>query len=211
MASFPLRLIVGLGNPGPEHALTRHNAGFWFVDALARAHGGRFQRKYGGELARIRIGEQDLELFKPMTYMNRSGLAIRSVADYFRIPPEQTLVAHDELDLPVGTVRLKSGGGAGGHNGLRDTIAHRGDAFWRLRFGVGHPGSKDEVIDYVLRRAPREEEERIIECVGQAVAIFPKMLADGPEKTMNALHRKKEEKEISHENTRKDTKEDKGD
>jgi peptidyl-tRNA hydrolase, PTH1 family len=195
MASFPLRFIVGLGNPGPEYALTRHNAGFWFVDALARVHGGHFrdQRKYGGELARIRIGDHELELFKPMTYMNRSGLAIRSVAEYFRIPLEQTLIAHDELDLPVGTVRLKSGGGAGGHNGLRDTIAHLGDAFWRLRFGVGHPGNKDEVTDYVLRRAPREEEEQIIECVGQAVEMFPKLLADGPEKTMNALHRKKDD------------------
>lgn len=208
MASFPLRLIVGLGNPGPEHALTRHNAGFWFVDALAREHAGRFLRKYGGELARIRIGEQDLELFKPLTYMNRSGLAIRSVAEYFRIPPEQTLVAHDELDLPVGIVRLKSGGGAGGHNGLRDTITHLGDAFWRLRFGVGHPGNKDEVIDYVLRRAPRAEEEQIIRCVGEAVEIFPRLLAEGPEKTMNALHRKKEES--SHENTRKDTNKDNG-
>jgi PTH1 family peptidyl-tRNA hydrolase len=193
MAAFPLRLIVGLGNPGPEHALTRHNAGFWFVDALARAYDGHFreQRKYQGELARIRIGEHELDLFKPMTYMNRSGLAIRSVVDYFQIPLDATLVAHDELDLPVGTVRLKFGGGAGGHNGLRDTIAHLGDEFWRLRLGVGHPGSKPEVIDYVLRRAPREDEDAIIECVAQAVDAMPLLLEKGPERAMNQLHTRK--------------------
>lgn len=193
MATFPLRLIVGLGNPGPEHVLTRHNAGFWFADALARAHDVRFreQRRYQGELARIRLGEQDIELFKPLTYMNRSGLAIRTLADYLKISPAETLVAHDELDLPVGTVRLKFGGGAGGHNGLRDTIAHLGDEFWRLRFGVGHPGSKAEVIDYVLRRAPREEEEAIVDSVGEALAILPALLAEGPEKAMNRLHTKK--------------------
>jgi PTH1 family peptidyl-tRNA hydrolase len=193
MPAFPLRLIVGLGNPGPEHALTRHNAGFWFVDALARAYGGHFreQRKYQGDLARIRIGEHALELFKPMTYMNRSGLAIRSVVDYFQIPLDATLVAHDELDLPVGTVRLKFGGGAGGHNGLRDTIGHLGEEFWRLRLGVGHPGSKQEVIDYVLRRAPREEEDAIIECVAQAVDVLPLLLEKGPEHAMNQLHTRK--------------------
>ncbi len=194
MATTPLRLLVGLGNPGPEHALTRHNAGFWFVDALARAHGGHFRehRKYQGELARIRIGERELELLKPMTYMNRSGLAIRSVADYFRIAPAEIMVAHDELDLPVGAVRMKFGGGAGGHNGLRDTITHLGDEFWRLRIGVGHPGNKDEVIDYVLRRAPRAEEEAIIQCVAEAVDVMPLVLAEGSEKAMNRLHRKRE-------------------
>src|SRR5262245_59619052 len=193
MATFPLRLIVGLGNPGTEHALTRHNAGFWFLDALARAHGGRFRahRKHQGELARIRIVEQELELFKPLTYMNRSGLAIRSVVEYLRIPVAEILVAHDEIDLPVGTVRLKFGGGAGGHNGLRDTIAHMGDEFWRVRLGVGHPGSKTEVIDYVLRRAPREEEAAIIGCVAQAIDVMPLLLEKGPERAMHQLHTKK--------------------
>ncbi len=196
MAAFPLRLIVGLGNPGPDHALTRHNVGFWFVDALAHASGGRFRehRKHQGEIARIRIGEQEIGLVKPLTYVNRSGLAIRSIADYFRIAAGEMLVVHDELDLPVGTVRLKRGGGAGGHNGVKDTIAHIGDDFWRLRVGIGHPGTKAEVIDYVLRRAPAEEEEAIIECVAAAVEIMPLLISAGAEKAMNKLHREKEGK-----------------
>lgn len=191
MSTFALRLIVGLGNPGPEHALTRHNAGFWFADALARQHGGRFraQRRFQGEGAKVRVGAHELEVFKPLTFMNRSGLAVRSLIDYREIEPSQVLVAHDELDLPVGTVRLKFGGGAGGHNGLRDVIAHLGDQFWRLRFGVGHPGNKDEVIDYVLRRAPANEENQIIERVGDAVAIMPVLLEKGPDYAMNQLHR----------------------
>jgi PTH1 family peptidyl-tRNA hydrolase len=190
MAAFPLRLIVGLGNPGPEHALTRHNVGFWFVDALAHATDARFreQRKHQAELARIKIAEHEITLLKPLTYMNRSGLAIRSVAEYYRITPGEILVVYDELDLPVGTVRLKRGGGAGGHNGVTDTIAHIGDDFWRLRVGIGHPGNKAEVIDYVLHRAPREEEEAIIDCVAAAVDIMPMLLSAGAEKAMHKLH-----------------------
>jgi PTH1 family peptidyl-tRNA hydrolase len=190
MAAFPLRLIVGLGNPGPEHALTRHNVGFWFVDALAHATEARFRehRKHQAELARIRIAEHELILVKPQTYVNRSGLAIRSVAEYYRVAPGEILVVYDELDLPVGAVRLKRGGGAGGHNGVKDTIAHIGDDFWRLRVGIGHPGNKAEVIDYVLHRAPQEEEEAIIDCVAAAVDIMPMLLSAGAEKAMNKLH-----------------------
>jgi PTH1 family peptidyl-tRNA hydrolase len=193
MAAFPLRLVVGLGNPGPEHALTRHNAGFWFVEGLARAYDGRLRehRKHQAELARVEISHQEILLVRPLTYVNRSGLAIRSVADYYHIAPEEMLVAYDELDLPVGTVRLKRGGGAGGHNGVKDTIAHMGEDFWRLRIGIGHPGSKDEVIDYVLRRAPEEEEHAILECVIAAVEIMPMLIKDGPDKAMNKLHGKK--------------------
>ncbi len=192
MAAFPLRLIVGLGNPGPEHSLTRHNAGFWFVDALADVHEGRFRehRKHQAELARITIGAQEVLLAKPLTYMNRSGLAIRSVTDYLLIKAEEMLIAHDELDLAVGTVRLKRGGGAGGHNGLKDTIAHIGEDFWRLRLGIGHPGDKDEVIDYVLRRAPTEEQEALLECVAAAVEIMPVLISAGADKAMNKLHKK---------------------
>lgn len=190
MAAFPLRLIVGLGNPGPEHALTRHNVGFWFVDALAHVTDARFRmhRKHQAEMTRIKIADHELLLVKPQTYVNRSGLAIRSVAEYHRVSPGEMLVAYDELDLPVGTVRLKRGGGAGGHNGVKDTIAHIGDDFWRLRIGIGHPGNKSEVIDYVLRRAPTEEEEAIIECVAAAVEIMPLLLSAGAEKAMNKLH-----------------------
>jgi PTH1 family peptidyl-tRNA hydrolase len=190
MAGLPLRVIVGLGNPGPEHQVTRHNAGFWLVDLLARRHGGEFRdyRKYSGETARVTISGQDLILLKPTTYMNRSGLSIRQVSDFFKIVPDDILVAHDELDLPVGSVRLKSGGGHGGHNGLRDAIAHIGESFWRLRLGIGHPGNKAEVIDYVLTRAPRVEEDHILEAVSMAADAVPLMLEQGAERAMTKLH-----------------------
>ena len=190
MAGLPLRIVVGLGNPGPEHQLTRHNAGYWFVDVLARRHGGEFRdyRKYSGETARIAIGAQELILLKPTTYMNRSGLSIRQLSEFFKIPAEEILVAHDELDLPVGSLRLKFGGGHGGHNGLRDAIAHVGDRFWRLRIGVGHPGKKADVIDYVLTRAPRPEEDLILAAVGNAADCMPLLLEQGAERAMSKLH-----------------------
>src|SRR5262245_66679384 len=169
MGTSPLRFIVGLGNPGPEHAFTRHNAGFWFVDALARAHGGQFreQKRYQGELARIGIAGEDLDLFKPMTWMNRSGIAVRSLIDYFQVPAQQVLVAHDELDLPLGTVRLKLGGGAGGHNGLKDNMTHIGPEFWGMRVGMGHAGERCQVFDYVLRLEWDAEEDVMIRCYGR--------------------------------------------
>jgi peptidyl-tRNA hydrolase, PTH1 family len=190
MAGLPLRIIVGLGNPGPEHLVTRHNAGFWFVDLLARRHGGEFRdyRKYSGETARISLSGQEIVLLKPTTYMNRSGLSVRQLSDFYKISPEDILVAHDELDLPVGSVRLKQGGGHGGHNGLRDTIAHIGETFWRLRLGIGHPGNKAEVIDYVLTRAPRAEEDLILEAVGTAADCMPLLLEQGAERAMTRLH-----------------------
>jgi PTH1 family peptidyl-tRNA hydrolase len=190
MAGLPLRIIVGLGNPGPEHQVTRHNVGFWFVDLLARRHGGEFRdyRKYSGETARVAIDGQDLVLLKPTTYMNRSGLSVRQISDFYKIAPDDILVAHDELDLPVGSVRLKKGGGHGGHNGLRDTIAHIGENFWRLRLGIGHPGNKAEVIDYVLTRAPRVEEDLILEAVATAADSVPLILEQGAERAMTKLH-----------------------
>ena len=190
MAGLPLRIIVGLGNPGPEHLVTRHNAGFWFVDLLARRHGGEFRdyRKYSGETARIAIAGQEILLLKPTTYMNRSGLSVRQLSDFFKIQPEEILVAHDELDIPVGSVRLKHGGGHGGHNGLRDTIAHIGDEFWRLRLGIGHPGKKSDVIDYVLTRAPRPEEDLILDAVSTAADCLPLLLEQGAERAMTRLH-----------------------
>jgi PTH1 family peptidyl-tRNA hydrolase len=190
MAGLALRIIVGLGNPGPEHLVTRHNAGFWFVDLLARRHGGEFRdyRKFSGETAKINIEGQEIVLLKPTTYMNRSGLSIRQLSDFYKIKPEDILVAHDELDLPVGTVRLKQGGGHGGHNGLRDTIAHIGETFWRMRLGIGHPGNKAEVIDYVLTRAPRAEEDLILDAVGTGVDSIALLLEQGAERAMTRLH-----------------------
>lgn len=196
MAGTPLQIIVGLGNPGPEHRLTRHNAGFWFADALAEKCGGQFRghARYQGEIARIELGGSERMLLKPHTYMNRSGLAIRALADYLKVEPAQILVAHDELDLPPGTARFKFAGGPGGHNGLRDTIRHLGADFWRLRLGVGHPGDKSLVIDYVLRRAPPEEERLIESAVADAVDALQIFVEDGAEKAMNGLHGKKEER-----------------
>jgi PTH1 family peptidyl-tRNA hydrolase len=193
MAGTPLKLIVGLGNPGPEHLLTRHNAGFWFVDALADRLGGRFRShtRFHGDIARVSLCGQEVMLLKPTTYMNRSGLAIRAVFDYMKLEPADILVAHDELDLPVGTVRFKLGGGHGGHNGLRDAITHVGSDFWRLRIGIGHPGDRAQVIDYVLHRAPAEEEEKIMASIGEALDGLQVFLEQGAERAMNRLHGKK--------------------
>lgn len=193
MPGTPLKIIVGLGNPGPEHLLTRHNAGFWLVDALASRLGGSFRShaKFLGDICRVQYCGCDITLLKPTTYMNRSGLSVRALADYIKVEPAEILVVHDELDLPVGDVRFKLGGGAGGHNGLRDTIKHIGPDFWRLRIGVGHPGDKSEVIDYVLRRAPKEEEEKILASIDQALQALPTFLEQGAERAMNELHRKK--------------------
>jgi PTH1 family peptidyl-tRNA hydrolase len=190
MAGLPLRVIVGLGNPGPEHQVTRHNAGFWFVDVLARQHGGEFRdyRKFSGEIARVTISGQELILLKPTTYMNRSGLSVRQVSDFYKIAPDDILVAYDELDLPVGSIRLKQGGGHGGHNGMRDIIAHIGESFWRLRLGIGHPGNKADVIDYVLSRAPSQEEDLIMDAVAQAADAMPVILEQGAERAMTKLH-----------------------
>src|SRR5690606_14438000 len=133
----------------------------------------------------------DLTLLKPMTYMNRSGLAIRALTDYLKVDTAQVMVVHDELDLPVGEARLKFGGGAGGHNGLRDTITHIGPDFWRLRLGIGHPGDKSQVLDYVLRRAPEAEQNEILEAVARSLDALEVFLTQGAEKAMNGLHGKR--------------------
>ncbi len=179
MAGTEIQIIVGLGNPGPEHGLTRHNAGFWFVDALARAHGAQFRAhsRYQGEVARVEVGGRDLTLLKPQTYMNRSGISVRALVDYTKAPISEVLVVHDELDLPPGTARLKFGGGHGGHNGLRDTITHCGADFWRLRIGIGHPGDRDQVIDYVLQRAAPADEEAIVASIGASLEVLPTFAA----------------------------------
>jgi peptidyl-tRNA hydrolase, PTH1 family len=190
MAGYPLKLVAGLGNPGPEYARTRHNAGFWLVDELARRHGGSFRSegKHQAELARVRIGDDEVWLVKPMTFMNRSGGPLSSVLSFYKFTPAQMLVAHDEIDLPSGTVRLKEYGGHGGHNGLRDIIAAQGDEFWRLRIGVGHPGTKNEVVDFVLTRAGAEEQRAIDETIVAGADAIEQMLRDGTQIAMNKLH-----------------------
>ncbi len=193
MSGTPIKIIVGLGNPGPEHVLTRHNAGFWFVDALAAKLGGRFRShtRFQGEICRVALNGTEVTLLKPATYMNRSGLAVRALSDYLKVTPSETLVVHDELDLPVGEARFKLGGGHGGHNGLRDTITHIGADFWRLRLGIGHPGDRSQVIDYVLYRAPKEEEEKILLSIAASLDALQIFVEQGAEKAMNALHGKK--------------------
>jgi peptidyl-tRNA hydrolase, PTH1 family len=186
----PLKLVVGLGNPGPEYARTRHNAGFWFVDELARRGGGAWRResRHQCELARVRLEGNELWLAKPTTYMNHSGAAAHSVAAFYRIEPPEVLVVHDDIDLPPGVARLKQGGGHGGHNGVRDVIAQLGADFWRLRIGVGHPGSSDQVVDAVLDRATAAEQQLIDAALERAHAALPQLLREGAQPAMNHLH-----------------------
>ena len=191
--SFDIKLIVGLGNPGPKYSETRHNAGFWFVEDLAGLYRERFlpERHFHGEVARIHVDGRDIWLLKPETYMNRSGLAVVSLASFYKIRPDQILVAHDEIDLKAGTARLKSGGGHGGHNGLRDIISHLGTKdFQRLRIGVDHPGSKDLVVDYVLKRPDSKDRQAIEDAIADALRVMPKIAVGDWERAMHQLHTK---------------------
>jgi PTH1 family peptidyl-tRNA hydrolase len=192
MPALPLRLVVGLGNPGERYARTRHNAGFWLVDELARRHGGTFrlEARHQAELARVSIDSHEVWLVKPQSFMNRSGAPVQSVAGFYRVPVSEILVAHDDLDLATGTLRLKEAGGHGGHNGLRDCIATLGEAFWRLRIGIGHPGEKSGVVDFVLMKPALDEERELLGSIGKAADIVPVLLADGAQKAMNRLHQK---------------------
>ncbi len=186
-----LKLIVGLGNPGAEYLRTRHNAGFWFVDALVAAQGERFgfEGKLHGETCRVRIGATPVWLLKPATFMNKSGIAVAAALRYYKIAPEECLVAHDDLDLPPGTVRLKFDGGHGGQNGLRDIFAHLGHGrFHRLRIGIGHPGHKDKVTPWVLGRPSAADEEAILVAIGRALGVLPLAVAGQFDKAMQQLH-----------------------
>jgi len=193
-ARSAFRLVVGLGNTGARYSGTRHNAGFWYVDGLAERFGETFRadRKAYGELARVAAGGRDVRLLKPTMLMNRSGQAVAAVANFHKIPPDAILVAHDDLDLSPGTVRVKFGGGHGGHNGLRDIAAKVGTAqFWRLRIGVGHPGHRDGVIDYVLTKPSPEDRRAIDDAVERALDETDHLIADGDlEAAMNTLHTK---------------------
>ncbi len=192
--TIDLKAIIGLGNPGPKYTETRHNAGFRFVEQLARAHGGSFRQesKFHGELTDCFIEGAKYWCLKPQTFMNLSGQAVRALLSFYRIEPQQILVAHDEIDLPPGDVRLKFGGGHGGHNGLRDIISHLGTKeFHRLRIGVGHPGRKEQVVGYVLRSAPREEQALIDDSIDRALAVMPQLARGELDRAMQTLHTKR--------------------
>jgi PTH1 family peptidyl-tRNA hydrolase len=193
--SSRIQLIVGLGNPGAKYEPTRHNAGFWFVEELARKYGGGFkiENKFHGEACKIRLDGEEVWLLKPTTFMNKSGQAVAALANFYKIEPEAILVAHDELDLPPGEARLKKGGGHGGHNGLRDTIAQLGNNkdFQRLRIGIGHPGHSSQVTGYVLGKAPPDEQRLMEQAIDNALDVMSLALAGEMEKAMNRLHSKR--------------------
>ena len=186
-----LRLIVGLGNPGPEHARTRHNAGFRLVDALADRAGGRFgiEAKLFGETAKIEVGGRPVWLLRPATFMNLSGKSVAAALRYWKIEPEQALLAHDELDLPPGVARLKFDGGHGGQNGLRDTIKLLGHGrFHRLRIGIGHPGHKDRVVSWVLGRPGSDDDILINRAIDDAIDVLPLAVRGDFSEAMKRLH-----------------------
>jgi peptidyl-tRNA hydrolase, PTH1 family len=190
-----LRLIVGLGNPGAEHTRTRHNAGFWFIDALASKYGARFglESKLHGETAKVSIGGQNVWLLKPATFMNLSGRSVSAALRYWKIEPDECLLAHDELDLAPGTARLKFDGGHGGQNGLRDTVQHLGHGkFHRLRVGIGHPGHKDKVTPWVLGRPGRDDEASILRAIDEAIDVMPLAVAGDFNEAMKRLHTPKD-------------------
>jgi PTH1 family peptidyl-tRNA hydrolase len=187
-----IRLLVGLGNPGPEYDATRHNAGFWWLEAAAAKLGARlaFDRGYAGLVARVnRAGGEPLWLVEPQTYMNLSGKSVAALARFYKIAPGEILVAHDELDLLPGQVKLKLGGSHAGHNGLKDIVAQLGSAdFWRLRLGIGHPGVKAEVIHYVLKKPSQEHREAIEHCVTRTLDALDLLLAGEMERAMMKVH-----------------------
>ena len=190
-----LKLIAGLGNPGADYSATRHNAGFWFVDRLAEGHKARFaaDKKFFGELARLRSPGADCLLFKPTTYMNSSGRALRAVTDYYRIETPRILVVHDEIDLDAGVIRLKRGGGHGGHKGLRDISEKLGDSdYLRLRIGVSHPGDKTRVLAHVLGRPDGGDTELIGDAIDKGLEALPLLFAGETDKAMTRLHTQQE-------------------
>jgi PTH1 family peptidyl-tRNA hydrolase len=188
-----IRLLVGLGNPGPEYEATRHNAGFWFIDAAARELRANLlpERSYFGLVARVNRPTGPVWLLEPMTFMNLSGKSVAALARFFKIAPNEILVAHDELDLLPGQVKMKLGGSHAGHNGLKDIQAQLGSAdFWRLRLGIGHPGVRAEVVDYVLRKPIAEQRDAIAKCIEQALGALALMLDGDMERALMKVHAK---------------------
>ena len=183
--------LVGLGNPGPAYAETRHNAGFWLADRFAAGHQAPFRAepRFFGDLARTRIGSTEILVLKPATFMNRSAQAVSALAHFYKLMPDQILVAYDDLDLPVGTVRLKLGGGHGGHNGLRDIHKPLGEGYRRLRIGIGHPGDRERVLSYLAReRPPRQEQDAVDASLTRALEALDIWLAQGWDKAVQSLH-----------------------
>ena len=191
-----IRLLVGLGNPGPEYEDTRHNAGFWWIDGVARGLKVSLQpdKAYHGLVARVNGApgaSGPIWLLEPMTYMNLSGKSVAALARFFKIAPDEILAIHDELDLPPGEMKLKKGGGTGGHNGLKDMQAQLGTGdFWRLRLGIGHPGHKDEVAGYVLRKPPLAERQAVEDCIEKSYAAVELMLRGDMDKALAKIHAK---------------------
>lgn len=188
-----IKLIVGLGNPGREYAETRHNAGFWWIDALARTEGAtlRSDAKFHGLVARIGRPAGDIWLLEPETFMNASGRSVAAIARFYKVAPEEILVVHDELDLPPGTARIKKGGGHGGHNGLRDIGAHLGtNDYWRLRLGIGHPGDRNQVVKFVLQPPTQQEAILIEDAMARSLALFPLLATGEFPAAMHKLHTK---------------------
>jgi len=187
-----LKAIIGLGNPGAEYVETRHNAGAWLLEAVAKTAGGelRPEKKFLGRYAKVHLDGQDVHLLEPTTYMNRSGGAVAALCQFFKLAPDDLLVVHDELDMPPGTARFKTGGGHGGHNGLRDIIRALGNdkGFHRLRIGIGHPGDSRQVTNYVLGRPGKRERGAIDAAIDECLATLPLALAGDWAKAMNRLH-----------------------
>lgn len=189
--SSRISLIVGLGNPGASYENTRHNAGFWFVDKLAREASGSFrsESKFHAEVCKLSLHGESCWLCKPDTWMNRSGQAVAAIARFYKIPVDEILIVYDEIDLPPGTVRLKNGGGHGGHNGMRDVISHLGSKdFLRLRIGVGHPGHSDQVSDYVLGKPSASDRRLIDDTIDAGLAVMPLVVKGDTETAMQRLH-----------------------
>ncbi len=187
-----IKLIVGLANPGADYAQTRHNAGAWYVDLLAQRHQQSLKEesKFFGYTARINLNGNDVRLLVPTTFMNLSGKAVLAMANFYRIQPDEILVAHDELDLPPGVVKMKLGGGNGGHNGLKDIQSKfsNNPNFYRLRIGIGHPGDKNKVVGFVLGKPPTSEQKLIDDAIDEALACTDILMRDGYEKAINRLH-----------------------
>lgn len=186
-----IKLIVGLGNPGADYVKTRHNCGFWFIDAYANELSTSLkpEKRFNGEHAKAIANMRDIHLLKPMTFMNNSGQAVAACARYYKIEPEQILVVHDELDLEPGTVKLKKTGGHGGHNGLRDIIAHLGTKdFNRLRIGIGHPGHRSKVVNYVLHNIAKDQLTLVDQVIADSIDIIPLLMAGEMEQAMQTLH-----------------------